>query len=76
MGGNRKKFSEKKHPLKKHFDSEEDEFECCECDFSCSSESDMIEHSTVHQSLNNTIEDGLRTMALWWNLLTDYVNIH
>ncbi|CAL4067365.1 unnamed protein product [Meganyctiphanes norvegica] len=32
---------------------EHDEFECSECDFKCSSESDMIEHSSIHQRPNN-----------------------
>ena len=30
-------------------DNVKDEFECSECDFTCSSENDMIEHSVTHQ---------------------------
>ncbi|CAL4204269.1 unnamed protein product [Meganyctiphanes norvegica] len=32
----------------------DDEFECSECDFKCTSEIDIIQHSAVHQCSNNT----------------------
>ncbi|CAL4077187.1 unnamed protein product, partial [Meganyctiphanes norvegica] len=34
---------------------ENDEFECSECDFKCSSEIEMIQHSSMHQPINNNI---------------------
>ncbi|CAL4059433.1 unnamed protein product [Meganyctiphanes norvegica] len=35
---------------------EHDEFECSECDFRCTRESDMIEHSAIHQRSNNNVD--------------------
>ncbi|CAL4089469.1 unnamed protein product, partial [Meganyctiphanes norvegica] len=32
----------------------DDEFECSECDFKCTSEIDIIQHSAIHQYSNNT----------------------
>ncbi|CAL4066022.1 unnamed protein product [Meganyctiphanes norvegica] len=32
----------------------DDEFECSECDFKCSGESDMIQHSAIHQYVHST----------------------
>ena len=37
----------------------EDEFECSECDYKCSSENDIIEHSAVHQYPSNYIRRAL-----------------
>ncbi|CAL4130764.1 unnamed protein product [Meganyctiphanes norvegica] len=37
----------------------EDEFECSECEFKCSNEIDIIEHSEIHQSANNAIDNIL-----------------
>ena len=52
---------------------EDDEFECSECDFKCSSESDMINHSTIHQCPNNTSEDPLNIIPV--STTTDNVNL-
>ncbi|CAL4086372.1 unnamed protein product [Meganyctiphanes norvegica] len=37
----------------------DDEFECSECDFKCTSEFDIMQHSTMHQCPNNTNDDLL-----------------
>ncbi|CAL4211156.1 unnamed protein product [Meganyctiphanes norvegica] len=40
-------------------ENDNDGFECSECDFKCSSETDIIEHSAMHQCPRNDIDSSL-----------------
>ncbi|CAL4095038.1 unnamed protein product [Meganyctiphanes norvegica] len=40
-------------------ENDNDGFECSECDFKCSSENDIIEHSAIHKCQNNVIDSLL-----------------
>ncbi|CAL4086366.1 unnamed protein product, partial [Meganyctiphanes norvegica] len=45
--------------IKMSSDESNDEFQCSECDFKCTSEIDIMQHSTIHQCPNTDNDDVL-----------------
>ncbi|CAL4083989.1 unnamed protein product, partial [Meganyctiphanes norvegica] len=53
---------------------DDDEFECSECDFKCSSKIDIVEHSEIHQPPNNNIENVSNISPDKSNIKSDFCN--
>ncbi|CAL4086368.1 unnamed protein product, partial [Meganyctiphanes norvegica] len=56
-------------------ENNDDEFECSECDYRCTSEIDIMQHSTVHQS-PNTINDDVLDISPYGNFVKDEPNVN
>ncbi|CAL4086374.1 unnamed protein product, partial [Meganyctiphanes norvegica] len=53
----------------------EDEFECSECDYKCTSENDIMQHSLIHQC-PNTSNDDVLDISCYGKYIKDEPNEH